>query len=235
MKTVNDLIKDVYSPPEQNPSRICKCVDKSLEDFLILYTSLSNTSKPKESYLTEFNKILDALQDVNALSLGDVLSNGVRKIVSLDEDVWKDVNPKYLRVTKRQKAETNIDLTVPMVEQEIINSSPQPFESLVALKYLQKQVNAQERGLEFTLTLQDMRALLKKKTCYYSGATLTLTGETALSLDRIDDSVGYTKLNTVACASVVNKVKNELLEKNLCNGLTNAQIRRMLTSFVNIV
>ena len=134
MKTVNELIKDVYSPPEQNPSRICKCVEKNLEDFLILYTSLSNTTKPKESYLTEFNKILDALQDVNALSLGDVLSNGVRKIVSLDEDVWKDVNPKYLRVTKRQKAETNIDLTVPMVEQEIIKSSPQPFESLVALK-----------------------------------------------------------------------------------------------------
>ena len=235
MLTINDLIKDVYFPPEQNPSRICKCVEKNLEDFLILYTSLSNTTKPKESYLTEFNKILDALQDVNALSLGDVLSNGVRKIVSLDEDVWKDVNPKYLRVTKRQKAETNIDLTVPMVEQEVIKSSPQPFESLVALKYLQKQINAQERGLEFTLTLQDMRALLKKKTCYYSGVTLTLTGETALSLDRIDDSVGYTKLNTVACASVVNKVKNELLEKNLCKGLTNTQIKRMLSAFVNII
>lgn len=43
------------------------------------------------------------------------------------------------------------------------------------------------------------------------------------------------QLNTVACASVVNKVKNELLEKNLCKGLTNAQIKRMLTSFVNIV
>lgn len=235
MLTINDLIKDVYSPPEHNPSRICKCVEKNLEDFLILYTSLSSTTKPKESYLTEFNKILDALQDVNALSLGDVLSNGIRKIVSLDEDVWKDVNPKYLRVTKRQKVETDIDLAVPISEQEIVISSPQPFESLVALKYLQKQINAQERGLEFTLTLQDMRALLKKKTCYYSGVTLTLTGETALSLDRIDDSIGYTKLNTVACASVVNKVKNELLEKNLCKGLTNTQIKRMLTSFVNIV
>ena len=235
MLTINDLIKDVYSPPEQNPSRICKCVEKNLEDFLTLYTSLSNTTKPKESYLAEFNKILDALQDVNALSLDDVLSNGVRKIASLDEDVWKDVNPKYLRVTKRQKAETNIDLTAPMTGQEIVITSPQPFESLVALKYLQKQINAQERGLEFTLTLQDMRALLKKKTCHYSGATLTLTGETALSLDRIDDSIGYTKLNTVACASVVNKVKNELLEKNLCKGLTNTQIKRMLTSFVNIV
>ena len=30
MKTVNDLIKDVYFPPEQNPSRICKCVEKNL-------------------------------------------------------------------------------------------------------------------------------------------------------------------------------------------------------------
>lgn len=235
MLTINDLIKDVYSPPEQNPSRICKCVEKNLEDFLILYTSLSNTTKPKESYLTEFNKILDALQDVNALSLGDVLSNGVRKIVSLDEDVWKDVNPKYLRVTKRQKAETNIDLTAPMTEQEIVISSPQPFESLVALKYLQKQINAQERGLEFTLTLQDMRTLLKKKTCYYSGVTLTLTGETALSLDRINDELGYIPSNVVACASIVNQIKNELLEKNMCKGLTNAQIKRMLSSFINIV
>ena len=56
-----------------------------------------------------------------------------------------------------------------------------------------------------------------------------------MSLDRIDDSIGYTKENTVSCASVVNKVKNELLEKNLCKGLTNTQIKRMLTSFVNII
>ena len=93
---------------------------------------------------------------------------------------------------------------------------------------------------EYSLWLQMLRrcyseATLKKKTCYYSGVTLTLTGETALSLDRIDDSIGYTRENTVSCASVVNKVKNELLEKNLCKGLTNAQIKRMLTSFINIV
>ena len=30
-------------------------------------------------------------------------------------------------------------------------------------------------------------------------------------------------------------IKNESLEKNLCKGLTNTQIKRMLTSFVNIV
>ena len=235
MLTINELIKDVYSPPTTNPSRICKCIEKNLEDFLVLYISLSNTSKPKDSYLTEFNKILDALQDVEALSLADVLNNGIRKINTLNEVVWKDVNPKYLRVTKRVNVNHNIDFNAPMAEQDVVLESTQPFDTLVAMKYVQKQLNAKQRGLEFTLTLQDMKTLLKKKTCYYSGVQLTLSGETALSLDRIDDELGYIPSNVVACASVVNKVKNELLEKNLCKGLTNTQIKRMLTSFVNIV
>lgn len=214
MKTINDLIKNVYSPPTTNPSRICKCIEKNLEDFLVLYTSLSNTSKPKDSYLTEFNKILEALQDVEALSLGDVLNNGIRKINTLNEGVWKGVNLKYLRVTKRVNVDHNIDFNAPMTEQEVVLESTQPFDTLVAMKYVQKQLNAKQRGLEFTLTL---------------------SGETALSLDRINDELGYIPSNVVACASVVNQIKNELLEKNLCKGLTSSQIKRMLSSFVNIV
>lgn len=235
MLTINELIKDVYSPPTTNPSRICKCIEKNLEDFLVLYISLSNTSKPKDSYLTEFNKILDALQDVEALSLGDVLENGIRKINTLNEAVWKDVNPKYLRVTKRVNVNHNIDFNAPMTEQGVVLESTQPFDTLVAMKYVQKQLNAKQRGLDFTLTLQDMKTLLKKKTCYYSGVQLTLSGETSLSLDRINDELGYIPSNVVACASIVNQIKNELLEKNMCKGLTNAQIKRMLSAFVNIV
>lgn len=235
MLTVNELIKDVYSPPTTNPSRICKCIEKNLEDFLVLYISLSNTSKPKDSYLTEFNKILDALQEAEALSLGGVLNNGIRKINTLNEGVWKGVNPKYLRVTKRVNVEHNIDFNTPMTEQGVVLESTQPFDTLVAMKYIQKQLNAKQRGLDFTLTLQDMKTLLKKKTCYYSGVQLTLSGETSLSLDRIDDELGYIPSNVVACASVVNQIKNELLEKNMCKGLTNVQIKRMLSSFVNIV
>lgn len=235
MKTINDLIKDVYFPPEQNPSRICKCVEKTLGEFLELYSTLSNNSKPKESYLTELNKILDALQDVGALSLGGVHKNGVRKVSSFDDAVWKDVNTKYLRVVNRVDVEHTIDFSTAISDQDVVTESTQPFDTLVAMKYIQKQLNAKQRGLEFNLTLQDMRTLLKKKTCYYSGVKLTLSGETALSLDRIDDSIGYTKENTVSCASVVNKVKNELLEKNMCNGLTNAQIKRMLSSFINVI
>lgn len=56
MLTINDLIKDVYYPPTTNPSRICKCVDKTLGEFLELYSTLSNTSTPKEPYLTELNR-----------------------------------------------------------------------------------------------------------------------------------------------------------------------------------
>lgn len=235
MLTINDLIKDVYSPPTTNPSRICKCVDKTLGEFLELYSTLSNTSTPKESYLTELNKILDALQDVGALSLGGVHKNGVRKVTSFDDAVWKDTNTKYLRVVNRVDVEHIIDFSTAISDQNVVTESTQPFDTLVAMKYIQKQLNARQRGLEFNLTLQDMKTLLKTKTCFYSGVKLTLTGQTALSLDRKDDKLGYVKGNVVACASIVNQIKNELLEKNMCNGLTNAQIKRMLSSFINVI
>ena len=76
-----------------------------------------------------------------------------------------------------------------------------------------------------------------------------LTG-TILSLfedeDIMNESIAYAVVNTEQLdqtvevpisrlLGVVNKVKNELLEKNLCKGLTNTQIKRMLSAFVNII
>lgn len=88
-----------------------------------------------------------------------------------------------------------------------------PFDLQLADYYVKKFKNARERHIEFTLTLADLKKLLKKKTCYYTGETLNFTGgRNVFTLDRIDSTKGYTKENSVQCASWVNHFKNEVFE-----------------------
>ena len=90
-----------------------------------------------------------------------------------------------------------------------------PFDTYVATKYLGKLQSAMTRGIEFKLTLDDMKRLLKQKKCYYSGATMTTDGDLRVSLDRKDSKLGYTKDNTVACCVLANSLKNELIDTGI--------------------
>tara|TARA_R110000744_G_scaffold361666_1_gene469480 strand:- start:512 stop:685 length:174 start_codon:yes stop_codon:yes gene_type:complete len=54
----------------------------------------------------------------------------------------------------------------------------------LAEKYIKKYNNSIDRGLEFSLTLTDLKTLLKKKTCYYTG--VPFNEENFMTLDRID-------------------------------------------------
>jgi hypothetical protein len=88
-------------------------------------------------------------------------------------------------------------------------------EAMVAVKYLQSFDSAKKRGIEFTLTLADVKRLTRKKKCHYTGVAFDATSEDlCLSFDRIDRKQGYTKKNVVACLSCINKLKNELVEKD---------------------
>jgi len=105
-------------------------------------------------------------------------------------------------------------LDVSTVEEDVDVTNEKPFDVQLARAYLNKHKNAVSRGIEFTLTLADMRKLLKKKTCYYTGQKLTFNNgdQNRLSLDRVDNKLGYTKENTVACCHWVNQWKNAVLE-----------------------
>jgi len=97
----------------------------------------------------------------------------------------------------------------------------------VAKKYLNILYRAQKKKLDFDLSLIDIRRLLNKKYCSFSGILLVLP-EKHLSakdivpddyptIDRIDNSLGYIKGNVCTVCSRVNKQKGNLTTKEITN------------------
>lgn len=82
----------------------------------------------------------------------------------------------------------------------------------LARKYISKALNARKRGLEFSLSLAELKKLLSRKTCYYTGAPFEESGGNSLTLDRIDSTLGYVSGNVVACRDVINNIKCLILE-----------------------
>ena len=88
---------------------------------------------------------------------------------------------------------------------------------LLARKYILKYEGSKDRGLEFSLTLSQFKALLKRKTCYYIWVKFEDWGNKRLSIDRIDSNKGYVDGNVVACCSFINNIKNILFESECSN------------------
>lgn len=83
----------------------------------------------------------------------------------------------------------------------------------VLLKRLHLCLSAEKRNLEFNLDDEDVRKLLERKTCYYTGAKFNnLNPNYKRTIDRIDCSKGYVKDNVVACTHNINQIKNLILE-----------------------
>lgn len=83
----------------------------------------------------------------------------------------------------------------------------------IANKYVSKAKSSQVRGIDFTLTFTEYKRLLRTTKCWYTGMVLTKHDPNLPShftLDRIDASVGYTKINTVACSNYMNQKKRDL-------------------------
>lgn len=74
--------------------------------------------------------------------------------------------------------------------------------------------NANKRGLEFNLTDANMRSLLNKKHCHYTGVEFDTDDDplNVRTLERVDDSKGYVQGNVVAVTLRANRIKNTLLE-----------------------
>lgn len=74
--------------------------------------------------------------------------------------------------------------------------------------------NANRRGLEFNLTDSNIRSLLNKKTCYYTGHEFDTDDDplNVRTFERIDDSKGYIQGNVVAVTLRANRIKNMLIE-----------------------
>ena len=94
--------------------------------------------------------------------------------------------------------------------------------------------SASNRNKDFNLTRTDIRRLLERKTCFYTGLPFsTKEGSPYIrTIDRVNANRGYVKGNVVACCKVVNEFKNQLLENGNGLSLDRKVIKRMLTLFL---
>lgn len=123
-----------------------------------------------------------------------------------------------------------VDYNKPIAKNPICDD----FDTYVAMKYVQTKISAANRGIVFTLTLAQMTRLLKRKKCHYTG--ILFNEIHSLSLDRVDNTLGYVQGNVVPCSKVVNRLKEHLTEnKVVCETMTTKEIVKMMKSFINIM
>lgn len=93
----------------------------------------------------------------------------------------------------------------------------------IARRYISKHDQAAVKGHEFSLTLRAFTNLMKAKRCGLTG--LPLTPKT-VTVDRLDNSLGYVSGNVMAVHTSVNNLKSIIECPN--NGLTFKNVTRML-------
>jgi hypothetical protein len=75
--------------------------------------------------------------------------------------------------------------------------------------------SAKKRKQEITITAKDFLSQWKKQNgkCYYTGVELALLPHlnNTVSVDRVDNTVGYLPSNIVLCCHVINEMKSAML------------------------
>ena len=92
-------------------------------------------------------------------------------------------------------------------------SPSDPSDVEVAKKLLNIHQSAMDRKLEFNLSFESVKTLLKFQTCYYTGRKFDNEGPYSRSIDRIDSSKGYIEGNVVSCTVDINGKKIKSLRR----------------------
>jgi len=91
----------------------------------------------------------------------------------------------------------------------------EPSDVEVAKKLLNIYQSAMDRKLEFNLSFESVKTLLKFPTCYYTGRKFDNDGPYSRSIDRIDSSKGYIEGNVVSCTVDINGKKSNLSDDEI--------------------
>ena len=91
----------------------------------------------------------------------------------------------------------------------------EPSDVEVAKKLLNIYQSAVDRKLEFNLSFESVKTLLKFHTCYYTGRRFDNEGAYARSIDRIDSNKGYIEGNVVSCTVDINGKKSNLSDDEI--------------------
>ena len=85
----------------------------------------------------------------------------------------------------------------------------------VAKKLINIYQSAMDRKLEFGLSFESVKNLLRHQTCYYTGRKFDNDGPYARSIDRIDSNKGYIEGNVVSCTVDINGKKSNLSDDEI--------------------
>lgn len=109
--------------------------------------------------------------------------------------------------------------------------------NLLYYRWMSARNRAKQKGTEFLITVQDVESLWEQQQglCYYSGLVMGLEVEVsnspstnAVSIDRLDSSIGYVNGNIVLCCASVNVMKNALSIDQLKQLVDALYVRREL-------
>ena len=85
---------------------------------------------------------------------------------------------------------------------------------LIAQKYIAKAAMAKQAGHDFTMSFTSYKNIMRAKRCAYTGITMTAKRagksirETDMTLDRVDNKLGYVSGNVVAACHGANQLKS---------------------------
>lgn len=118
-------------------------------------------------------------------------------------------NGSIRSVDKLRELVGKVDAAIAKTEK--VNSNESVHKDVdIAERYVMKKKNALSRNKDFLLSFGEYKQLISRKVCFYT--KLPMSGKNYLTLDRIDNSIGYTKENTVPCCNEFNQLKEHLFE-----------------------
>lgn len=80
----------------------------------------------------------------------------------------------------------------------------------VAKKMLNLKQSADSRNIKFDLSFNTLKKMMEQKKCFYTNRKLDTKGDYSMSIDRIDNRLGYIEGNVVACTVDINRKKTDI-------------------------
>ena len=80
----------------------------------------------------------------------------------------------------------------------------------VAKKMINLKQSADSRNIKFDLSFLTLKKLMEQKKCFYTGRSFENKGDYALSIDRMDNKLGYLEGNVVSCTVEMNRKKADI-------------------------
>lgn len=218
--------KIVVSQPIEIQRHVLKIAsEKSDDEILNVIKSLQNNKKRS-----------DTVKNGEYLRVWNAYANGWR-------GNFVDVEPKINDESKAFITKVSVTKVAPISKAVSTPSVSKPYEKPtdyeIASKFISLASNANSRDKEFSLSLTDVKRLLTKKRCEYTGIELTKATSTPPNLtdrtiDRLDSSLGYVAGNVFAVSHHANSLKNILFEKEGETKSTVEFIHEMTSRIINL-